>query len=242
MVNWRTLSYGVVLAWLLAPIAGADTHAAPVPPGQTRPAPNVSPGTERPMFLVARRSMGDPRFRETVLFLVKHSEEGTLGLVVNRPTQLLLAQVAPDLRAVQETNHAVFLGGPVNPDLIVFLALSRKPLPAAEHLTDNLYFGVARETLEALLAQRTPASELRVFAGYAGWSPGQLEAEMTHGDWLLVPADVDRIFAKNPESLWQNLIEEQEPAGNLVKVSRPEKLLAGGMRENAMARLQDLSY
>jgi putative transcriptional regulator len=215
MATLGPLLRAVALVGLLLPVAGVGVPGGPAGASVPRPAPEVAV-PQRPMFLVARRNMGDPRFRETVLFLVKHNGEGTLGLVVNRPTQLLLSQVVPDLKSVEGTRHQVFVGGPVNPDLLLYLARSHKGLPETEAVAEGLYFGVARETLEALLASGTPTRDLRVYVGYAGWAPGQLEAELTRGDWFLVPADIDRIFAQDPEALWRKLIEEQEPPGNLV--------------------------
>ena len=211
---------GACLSW--SPSQGAAVRAHPESPGASK---GGSPGADVPMFLVARRSMGDPRFAQTVLLLVKHGTEGTLGLVINRPTQLLLSQVAPDLKGVGGTKHVVFLGGPVNPEVILYLVRSRSAPEDGEKVLDDVYFGVTREPLEGLLSGGTPASALRVYAGYAGWGPGQLEAEMARGDWLLVPADASRVFAKDPDHLWRDLIEEREPAGNLVH-NDPDRLLA----------------
>ncbi len=190
----------VLLTLLAAPqIAGA--HPTP-PPG----AHTVRQAPAKGLFLVADASMPDPRFRETVILLVEHDAGGTVGLIINRATGVSLARALPELESDGATEHVLFLGGPVELDRLALLARGMPATVPSEHVVGDIYLSGYREALAALLERRN-ARELRVFAGYAGWAPGQLEAELQQGDWFLVPADAERVFAPDPAAVWRELYD-----------------------------------
>lgn len=153
-------------------------------------------------FLVARDGMPDPRFRQSVILLVQHDGEGSGGLVINRPSRLTLQDLfasEPDFAGLQ--GH-LYYGGPVAPKTLLVLAKTAGDLPErSESVIDELYV----TGIEQLNAEQPKPAEYRVYTGYAGWGPGQLAAEMARGDWQVLPADVETVFAEEMTSLWRTL-------------------------------------
>ena len=153
------------------------------------------------VFLVASPSLEDPNFRHTVLFIVEHGTGGTLGLILNRPTDVLLAEVLPDLPVLKGTGHRVFTGGPVEGRQMVLLFRLQGPYPDARLILNGIYVGTPR-VLERIITQPKPTETFRAFAGFAGWAPGQLDYEMRQGSWAVLPPGTFNIFDKDPATLW----------------------------------------
>lgn len=177
---------------------------------------NVSRETfvpEKGLFLVATPEMQDPRFRRSVVLLLEHGEEGTLGLIVNKVTEISLSQVLPDL----EDSRPLFFGGPVRLDGILFLTRNAKVPERAEQVMKDVYYSGDRSLLEELLSQDRGSAELRVFLGNSGWSPGQLAAEIREGAWKLVPADSRTLFEEALDDLWPDLIGPPTPSPFMVQ-------------------------
>lgn len=205
---WRDLNILVALLLALLPWTGANAGSvlAAIPKDRdTAPEQTVSP--DKGVFLVAKPEMRDPRFQRTVVLLLEHDDKGTLGVIVNRPTEMLLAQALPDLRGADNGNHTVFFGGPVGLNTLVFLVRSDKPPRASSLVMADVYYSADRNTLETVLNQHKKTNELRMFFGHSGWSPGQLAAELVRGDWLLVQGDSHSVFEKNLDALWRELID-----------------------------------
>lgn len=158
------------------------------------------------VLLVASPSLNDPNFHHAVLLLVKHGAEGTLGLVLNRSTNVLLSQALPNLTALKGTNHRLFTGGPVEPARLLLLFRLKKPPADARPVIDGLYVGGTPALLERVLAEAKPTEVFRAFAGYAGWAPGQLEFEMLQGAWGVLPLEGIDIFGKDPATLWPDSV------------------------------------
>lgn len=158
------------------------------------------------VLLVASPSLNDPNFHHTVLLLVKHGSEGTLGLVLNRPTNVLLSKVLPNLRALNGTDHRLFVGGPVEATRLLLLFRLKEPSADARPVIDGLYVGSTPGLLERVLTEAKPTEDFRAFAGYAGWAPGQLEFEMLQGSWAVLPLKGVDIFSKDQASLWPDSI------------------------------------
>lgn len=154
------------------------------------------------MLLVASPSLNDQNFHRTVLLLVKHGSEGTLGLVLNRSTNVLLSQALPNLTALKGTDHRLFVGGPVEPTRLLLLFRLKEPAGDARPVVDGLYVGSTPALLERVLTEAKPNEVFRAFAGYAGWAPGQLEFEMHQGSWGVLPLEGVDIFSKDPAALW----------------------------------------
>jgi putative transcriptional regulator len=166
-------------------------------------------------LLVATPLLGDPNFRRTVVLIVEHEEiEGTLGVVLNRPTTVGVGQVLEQWTELATEPSVVFRGGPVAPNSALALALV---LGTDEPVGWRALDGAPAMSRLGLLDLDTPPgllatdiTNLRVYAGYAGWSPGQLEAEIDEGAWYVLPAEPSDVFAAEPEQLWRSVLHRQD--------------------------------
>jgi putative transcriptional regulator len=155
------------------------------------------------IFLSARAELPDPDFRDSVVLVFNNIGPTPMGVIVNRPTEIEVARLFPDLANVASLDHKVYFGGPVAATTLSFLFRSAAP-PAhhAVRVLDDLYLGTNLELLRELLTRERPMEDLRIFIGYSGWGPGQLEAEIARGDWRLAPADAGALFRERPEHPW----------------------------------------
>jgi len=166
----------------------------------------------RGQFLLASPRLLDPNFRRSVVLMLEHGEEGALGVIVNRPTEVAVATVVPDLSDVAEPRDLLFAGGPVQRNAVLFL---HRPLePDAPQLIPGVCIGQSASLLVEL-AGATPASGphplFRVYHGYAGWSAGQLEGELALDSWLVAPATAELVFSELPGQLWRRCMRELGP-------------------------------
>ena len=166
-------------------------------------------------LLVATPLLGDPNFRRTVVLVVEHEiAEGTLGVVLNRPTKVPVGQVLEQWTERVSDPSVVFRGGPVAPNSALALALvPGKDEPLGWRALDGAP-SLARLgllDLDAPPSVLAPAIQsLRVYAGYAGWSPGQLQAEIDEGAWHVVSAEPGDVFSDVPDLLWRGVLRRQE--------------------------------
>lgn len=165
-------------------------------------------------LLVATPLLGDPNFRRTVILIVEDEpEEGTLGVVLNRPTEVQVGQVLESWTDLVTGPSVVFRGGPVSPNSALALALARgddEPLGWRSLEGSDLTSRIGLVDLEAppeLLADGI--ASLRVFAGYAGWGPGQLQAEIEEGAWYVLAGEPADVFLAEPERLWPEVLRRQ---------------------------------
>lgn len=165
----------------------------------------AGPAPARPEFLVARTNLADPNFHDAVVLLTRHTPEGAIGLVVNHRSDIPLAKVLPDEERLEDRDAKLYLGGPVARDVAVFVFRSAKPAEAGTRIVDDVYIGSSPDVLHQLLARPKPMQGLRVYAGLAGWGPGQLESELDRGDWRRIPADARSLLDTPPEALWAEL-------------------------------------
>jgi len=160
---------------------------------------------EKGVLLVASPSMSDPNFHQTVLLIVEHGRGGTVGLILNRPTNVLVSEVLPDFTVLKRTTHRLFAGGPVERTQLVLLFRLTQLLPDTRQIVDRIYLGTPR-VLERIMTQPKPTETFRAFSGFAGWAPGQLEHEMLEGAWGVLPSNAFNIFDKDPAALWPDSI------------------------------------
>ena len=154
------------------------------------------------VLLVASPSLDDPNFRQAVVLVVEHGPEGTLGLILNRSTNVLLSEALPDLTVLKGTTYRLFAGGPVEPTRLLLLFRLKEPPADARSVFDGVYVGGTPAVLERIITQAKPNETFRAFAGFAGWAPGQLGYEMLQGAWATLPPDSIGIFDKDPATLW----------------------------------------
>lgn len=169
------------------------------------------------MLLVAAPALTDPNFTETVVLLLDSDEEGALGVVVNRPSPVLVADVLEVWRDVVTEPDVLFHGGPVSTDGALALAVPRDPdAPPVGFREVVAGLGVVDlDTPVELLAEGV--ASFRIFVGYAGWGPGQLEAEIEEGSWFVVPGTAADAFADDPHELRRDVLRRQP--GSLAWVS-----------------------
>jgi putative AlgH/UPF0301 family transcriptional regulator len=160
-------------------------------------------------LLVAGRGMGDPRFAGTVILLVHYDEDGAVGLVLNRRTDVPLSQVL-DLKAAKDRPDPVYIGGPVQPAAVFALLQSPAKIEKAENTFDNVYWISDKSAFEKALSSRYDPKDLHVYLGYSGWTQAQLRAEVQMGAWFVFPADAAAVFNSDPASLWLHMIQQTE--------------------------------
>lgn len=161
----------------------------------------------RGKLLVATPSLVDPNFRQTVLLMLEHNAEGALGLVLNRPSELPVKGVIDEWAAAVSTPPVVFVGGPVSQSSVIALATV-----ALDDADDN--WSPVAGRLGTVDLDRNPSEiggldEVRIFAGYAAWAPGQLEAELNEDAWFVFDHSGRDPFAKEPGELWWQVFERQ---------------------------------
>ncbi|MBX3320165.1 MAG: YqgE/AlgH family protein [Nitrospira sp.] len=157
------------------------------------------------VLLVASPSLDDPNFEHSVLLIIEHGRSGTVGLILNRPTDILLSDVLQDLPVLKGTPHRLFAGGPVGRTQMVLLFRLDGPYPDTRLIVAGIYVGIP-SVLERILPQPKPTETFRAFAGFAGWAPGQLEQEMLEGAWGVLPKHSFDILDKDPATLWPDSI------------------------------------
>jgi len=166
----------------------------------------------RGSLLIAGPQLLDPNFRRTVVLVADHGEEAAMGVILNRPSGMTVADAAPDLEPLIGPDAPIFAGGPVQPTSGVVLA------EVAE--ADEPVFGdvVLVPGLGELADVVDGAGNIRVFAGYAGWGPGQLDGELDRDDWIIEPAQASDVFSETPEELWAAVLERK--GGQYALVAR----------------------
>jgi putative transcriptional regulator len=157
-------------------------------------------------FLVASRRLGDPRFQETVVLLVSYGRAGSVGLIINRPVKMSLSDAFPDSRIFKKRKEAVYFGGPVELNRLLFLIRATDRPEGSAHIFDGVYVSSSRDELDRIIGKPKAGEHVRVYAGYAGWAAGQLEGEVARGDWHVIQADAKTIFDEKSEKIWPELI------------------------------------
>lgn len=158
------------------------------------------------MLLVAKEDIADPRFREAVILVTQAPAGHTVGVILNRPLRESLSAYMEDPRA-REHRGTVGYGGPVMERSVVALFRSAEPPVApAFHVLRGIYLSMHPAAIEPLLA--APDGRTRFFAGFSGWAPRQLQAEMASGTWRMLPATEEIAFRADPTRMWRELIEK----------------------------------
>lgn len=160
----------------------------------------------RGKLLIASPALLDPNFARSVVLIAEHTEDGAMGLVLNRPSDAEVSMAVGELGGIVAPGDLVYDGGPVQTSAVMVLAEFNDPEAAAAVVLGDVGFlpaeGDPAELAEGL--RRT-----RVFAGHSGWSSGQLDAELEEGSWIIVPARVDDVFAPDPDELWSETLERK---------------------------------
>jgi putative transcriptional regulator len=169
----------------------------------------------RGQLLVAGPGLLDPNFRRTVVLVVEHSEDGALGLVLNRPSDTTVSEAVPQLEELVELDERLFIGGPVERSAVIVLAEFEDAARAAL---------IAFEDVGVLSTGSSPEVAIagvrrgRAFVGHSGWGPGQLDSELERGDWILEPAQREDAFSASALDLWTTVLTRK--GGSYALVAR----------------------
>ena len=167
----------------------------------------LAPGT----FLVASRELGDPNFAHSVVLLVHYDDEnGAVGLIINRKTDVPLSRVFAELEEAKGREDTIYVGGPVETGSVLALLKSDRKPKDAEPVFGDIYLVSSKKLLARILADGVEPSQFHAYLGYAGWGREQLEHEVELGAWHVLPADSGNIFHPAPDSVWERLIRRTE--------------------------------
>jgi putative transcriptional regulator len=155
-------------------------------------------------LLISAPQLNDPNFRRTVVLMTHHDEEGAMGLVLSRPSDILACDALPELEGLPGGSEPVFVGGPVQPEAFMALAEFIDVDESAARIVGRVGLMPADSEPAGLAITR-----LRLFAGYAGWGAGQLESELEEPSWIVVDAEADDAFADDPEVLWRTVLHRK---------------------------------
>ena len=164
-------------------------------------------------LLLASPTLSDPNFARTVVLVAEHTEDGAMGLVLNRPATTTVAESAPELEQLVDAEEPIYIGGPVQPSAVIVLAAFERPDVAGLLVSDDVGFLSAEADFET---SRDATRELRVFAGHAGWGPGQLDEELEREDWIVEPPLSQELFSPDAEELWSDVLTRKGGAFALV--------------------------
>ena len=170
------------------------------------PAGAQGPRDGAAILLVAAPELSDPNFRHSVVLVSGHrGVAGPIGVIINRPTTVTLAQALPDVKALSGLDDKVYFGGPVSTQALFYVFRSPTKPDDAIEVAPGVYLDWGGERLKELLARDKPTEGLRVYAGHSAWAPGQLEAEVARGSWKAARPEERIIFNAKPETLWSEL-------------------------------------
>ena len=173
----------------------------------------------RGQLLIAGPTLIDPNFWRTVVLIVEHTDEGALGLVLNRPSETTVGDAVPQLADLVDLDDRLYIGGPVQPSAVIVLAEFEDPSDAALLAFDDV----------GVLGTTTSPEEMaagvkngRPFVGHAGWGPGQLDSEIERGDWIMESARLQDPFTAQPHELWSTVLTRKGGSYALVARMPPD--------------------
>jgi putative transcriptional regulator len=173
----------------------------------------------RGQLLIAGPALNDPNFRRSVILVGEHGAEGAMGVILNRPSPVSVADAVPPLADLVDDADLVHIGGPVQPQAIVVLGDFRDPHEAAALVLDSIGFLPGEIETASDVGSLARA---RVFAGYAGWGPEQLEDEIAEGSWILERALADDVFTEDPDALWSTILRRKGGAFAVLALMPPD--------------------
>ena len=165
-------------------------------------------------LLIANAGLFDPNFRRSVILIGHHDEDGAVGVVLNRSLGITVREAVPPLGDLVDADEPLFSGGPVQADSVVVVADFSDPSRAQLLAMGSIGFLPPDTDEDDLTAIR----RARVFAGYAGWTGGQLEAELDQDSWVLEPAQPGDVFHREPERLWNDVLRRKGQAFDMLRL------------------------
>jgi len=188
--------------WLAGLVVALALLAAPALRAQPSK-PELGPANG--LLLVAKPGMLDPNFRETVVLVSQTEDFRTIGVILNRPTPLRLTQFLADDIPTANYTQPIFFGGPVMRQAIVAVFhADTPPKAAAFHVLKNVWLTTHSDVVVDLLAR--PEAKYRLYAGFSGWAPRQLESELARDGWYLLPASAADVFRESTQGMWEEMV------------------------------------
>jgi putative transcriptional regulator len=173
----------------------------------------------RGQLLIAGPSLLDPNFWRTVVLVIEHTDDGALGLVLNRPSETTVGEAVSQLEELVDVGEQLFIGGPVQPSAVIVLAEFEDAGDAALIAFDDVGVLGTGSSLEEVGAVVRSG---RAFVGHAGWGPGQLDSEIERGDWILEPARREDAFSADPRELWPEVLTRKGGSYALIARMPPD--------------------
>lgn len=193
-------AFGALLTFCISGLHAGDRPLRQI---QDSAGPQVSVGT----ILVANENLGDPNFTEAVILVVQFDANGgTVGVVINRRSEVPLSRIFPKIK--HAGNDPVYMGGPVELTGVQALLRSPEKTTGSTHIVDDVYLTGARQLIEKSISSQADPSKFRLYLGYAGWAPGQLQMEIRIGAWHVQSGTSKIIFDPEPDTLWSRLNRE----------------------------------
>jgi putative transcriptional regulator len=177
----------------------------------------------RGKLLLAGPMLKDPNFDRAVVFITEHNEDGAMGLVLNRPSEATVGDAVPDLTWIADAGDVVYVGGPVAPNGVIVLAEWDDPTQAVVLVEDDLGFVPGDADDPDLLA--AAVRRARVYAGHAGWGPGQLEGELAEEAWIVQPPRREELFSDDADGLWPAVLRRMGREFALLSTMPPDPSL-----------------
>ena len=157
-------------------------------------------------FLIASPNLRDPGFFRTVVLMLEHDAQNAMGLIINRPSSITIEAAMAELKQPSPTTDPIYTGGPVDTSALFILHSAGGELHQDSEVAAGIYLTGSNESFEALLNNPTSTEQpclFRIYCGYAGWGPGQLESEIGRGDWRILPADSELVFGHDAYEVWE---------------------------------------
>ncbi|MDH3326907.1 MAG: YqgE/AlgH family protein [Gammaproteobacteria bacterium] len=189
----KALNFIIIFTCLIALLVCNNSFA-----GKKRAHGNLSQG----VFLVATDKLNEFSLKNSVIYITQHDGSGTSGFIVNRPTNLTINEAFPDTHASNSTNNTLYFGGPLHSQYLFILTQTKTP-EGLYPINREVHFGTGEE-MKARLHSETK-DIIRTYAGFMSWGPGQLEEELTAGDWVLAPGNIKQLFSDDTSEIWKNL-------------------------------------
>jgi putative transcriptional regulator len=161
-------------------------------------------------IIITPRGSPDPHFSNSVIVLAHYDQTGALGLMLHYKSDLTIQKALKGVAGAEKRTDPVFVGGPVELPVVFALLRTKSAPTGVSHVMNDLYLMTSKQSIATALTEGRPVSELRVFIGYSGWGPGQLEREVRRSGWYIFDYDESVVFDDHPDTLWNRLIGKTE--------------------------------
>ncbi|MBI1346056.1 YqgE/AlgH family protein [bacterium] len=159
--------------------------------------------------LIASRQLNDPNFQKTVVLIVEHGSHGAMGLVINRPSSILVSNALAKHFDLPDIDELVYVGGPVEPAALLVLHNVSELSGEEPEVIPDVFIGNSAEAFEDVVrrvSENDPALRFRIYSGCAGWAPGQLEGELERGDWHIATPSSQMVFHDDPYAVYELML------------------------------------